>query len=124
MHHPGNSVKKIATAYKNYSVVFGSTPRIGNYVTDDMYQDCFVKQVVYLYYALASDQNPIFMRCTLGGSSGAPLFDGEWRLVGMHLGGLYRSENRSELDFVSEGRPIHHIILDLYKQLKRTGFSE
>ena len=125
IHHPAEKTKKIATANKNYRVVhvnWNDLLELGFIERNDEIIARLRTRQRFVYWALDQESSTPFVRCTDHGSSGSPIFNNQWKLIGMHIqGSRVKTRNgRVKYCVYGVGVPILIIIDQLQRIIKNT----
>lgn len=125
IHHPTDLHKHIATSQNSYRVYIADLNRLSNFLIREIDKwRPFLNQVkndeYFVYWAEDDTSNSKFVRCTLLMSSGSPIFNKEWQLIGLHIGGAYRNPTKRIPSLFSVGIPISEIFLDINSNPKMT----
>ncbi|MFX0174234.1 MAG: hypothetical protein ACFE9L_20325 [Candidatus Hodarchaeota archaeon] len=114
IHHPTEKSLFISTAYKNYRMVHLNWNELvtnGFIESDDRIIEKFKTNNRFIYWALDLEKTPSFIPCSYHGSSGSPIFNYQWKLIGMHIQGSRVNNNGGSQFIFSVGIPIT-LILD------------
>ncbi|MFW9998238.1 MAG: trypsin-like serine peptidase [Candidatus Odinarchaeota archaeon] len=125
IHHPGNSHKLIATRNERCNYVQGNPLNVRLWFAElKIFDHKLLRDLkdgsVFVYWGIKAVSNAPFW-FTRGGSSGAPVFNHDWKLIGMHTcGGAdiscinKKTGIREQIkDFISVGIPYNSIKKDL-----------
>ncbi|MHA1227955.1 MAG: trypsin-like serine peptidase [Candidatus Hodarchaeales archaeon] len=124
IHHPTEESKYIATTNENYCVVhvnWNYLLNIGYMKKNNPNVAKFKTRQRFAYWAMhqkSTTSTPI--RCTDCGSSGSPIFNKQWKLIGMHIEGSRLKTQNGESKYFKYGIgvPISLIIKHLQIMIK------